>query len=93
MLPHNFGRRWNEKALRVLNYKKKNSLSSLELMRRIFLRVMQNAWDKVRRYFLLVNPSYDFYGWKTRALETAGVDLFSVTAKKKKQLHANPSGF
>ena len=52
-------------------------------MRRIFLRVMQNAWDKVRRYFLLVNPSYDFYGWKTRSLETAGVDLFSVTAKIK----------
>lgn len=52
-------------------------------MLRIFQRIVQNVWDKIRRYFLLVNPSYDFYGWKTRSLETARVDLLSVTAKVK----------
>lgn len=68
---------------RALSYKKKNSLSYLDLIRRIFYRVGRIIWDKVRRNFLLVNPAYDFYGWHTRSLELVREDLLSVTAESK----------
>ena len=68
---------------RALSYKKKNSLSYLALIHRIFHRVGRIIWDKVRRNFLLVNPAYDFYGWHTRSLELVREDLLSVTAESK----------
>jgi len=83
MIHDDFARWWINKMSRTLFYKKRNGLGSLVLVRHIFQRIGRIVWDKVRRFFLLVNPSYDWYGWHTRSLEQVREDLFSVTAESK----------
>lgn len=83
MIHHDFASWWSVKKQRVLLYKNNHDLSYSELIRQIFLRIIQVIWDKVRRYLLLIKPSYDFYGWQTRSLEKVKEDLFSQTAESK----------
>lgn len=83
MIYDDFTSWWTSKISRALFYKEKNLLSSLDLVHHIFRRIGRIVWDKVRRFFLLVNPSYDFYGWHTRSLEQVREDLLSITAESK----------
>ena len=83
MIHQDFARMCNRNIQRAISYKKRNSLSNLELMHQLFQRVGRIVWDKVRRYFLLVNPSYDFYGWHGRSLKLVEEDYLSITAESK----------
>lgn len=52
---------------RIISYKEKKSLTLYSLFLEIIGRIFRIIWDKFRRYFLIVNPSYDYFGWRSRS--------------------------
>lgn len=67
---------------RIIAYRKKNSLSLKSLFLEIFRRSSRFIWDKFRRYFLIVNPSYDFYGWRRRSIALVSNDFLGSADTK-----------
>lgn len=68
---------------RIIAYKEKKSLTLYNLFLQIIGRMFRVIWNWFRRYFLIVNPNYDFFGWRSRSLGLVKIDFYSANAETK----------
>jgi len=72
-----------ELIFRLQKYKSEKSLSYVQLFMAIVVRVASITSYYIRRYRLIFDSDYDFYGWKSRSRLQAEADLFHASAEKK----------
>ena len=72
-----------ELIFRLRKYKSEKSLSYVQLIMAIIVRVASVTSYYIRRYRLIFDSDYDFYGWKSRSRLQAEEDLFHASAEKK----------
>lgn len=77
--------RSDEIIFRLRKYKNEKSLSNLQLFVAIAARLLSVISYHIRRYRLIFDPKYDFYGWKSRSRNQAEEDLFHESALKKNE--------
>jgi len=72
----------NDYITRIISFKEKKSLTLYSLFLEIISRMFRIIWDKSRRYFLIVNPRYDYYGWRSRSDSLIENDFLASAATK-----------
>ena len=75
MIHGNLKRRLSYIVKRYLVFKEKRDKSHLGMMHEILIRTLKMFWIESRRFFIILNQNYDFYGWKKRSTELVYRDL------------------
>ena len=72
-----------ELKYRISQYKQENGLTKVELFKLILLKLISKLSFGIRRYRVMFQPNYDFYGWKLRSRLQAEEDLHHESANRK----------
>ena len=68
---------------RLSKYKRENELTNLGLGLAVFSKINSLARFRIRRFRIILQPNYDFYGWKSRSRLQAEEDLYHASADNK----------
>jgi hypothetical protein len=68
---------------RFTKYKQENELTRRELWKLILLKSISILSFRIRRYRVIIQPNYDFYGWKLRSIVQGVEDLYHESATRK----------
>jgi hypothetical protein len=68
---------------RLIKYKRENKLTNKGLCLAVISKISSIVRFRICRFRIIFQPSYDFYGWKSRTRLQAEEDLYHASADKK----------
>lgn len=68
---------------RFTKYKQENELTRRELWKIILLKSISILSFRIRRYRVIIQPNYDFYGWILRSIVQEVEDLYHESVLEK----------